>query len=188
MGNQITVAPALPSGGAVWLLIDIDGVLNLDVSNSKSRTLGLTRTRVRSWRTGWSYTLHLQTWLGEAVRELAPLLQPAWCTTWFAEVDHPGRPGPISLVTRLGAGLPRVDLGYYVEDTRASKVDGIDQFFAEHPAPFVWIDDDPLASDRDRLAALAQKTSQPNLLIQTDPSVGVTHEQFEHAVQWARAL
>lgn len=188
MRPHVTTAPALPNGATAWLLIDVDGVLNVDVSNAESKRRGLARTRVRSWRSGWSYTLHLQTWLGAAVKSIAPLLEPAWCTTWYDEVDDAGRPGPISLVTRLSAGLPRVDLGYYVADARASKVDGIEQFLSEHPAPFVWIDDEPLVSDHDSLAALAQRTNQPNLLIQTDPSVGINHEQFEHAVQWARAL
>ena len=180
-------APALPEGSAAWLLIDIDGVLNVDVSNAESKRLGLTRTRVRSWRSGWSYTLHLQRWLGEAVREHAPLFQPAWCTTWFAEIDDAGRPAPISVVTKLGRSLPRVDLTYYLEDPAASKVDGIETFLSDHPAPFVWLDDDPHPEDRDRLAALAAKTGQPNLFIQTNPREGLTRKQFQTAVQWARS-
>lgn len=187
--KQTRIAPPLPSHAKAWLLIDVDGVLNLDVSNSQSKRLSLTRTRVRSWRSGWSYTLHLQTWLGDALREQrARVLSPAWCTTWFAEVEDSGRPASIALVTRLGRDLPAVDLSDYAQDPRASKVTGIEQFFDEHPAPFVWIDDDPAPGDEQRLEALASKTGQPNLLIKCKPDQGLTREQFDHALDWADSL
>lgn len=187
--KQTRIAPALQPPAKAWLLVDVDGVLNLDVSNSQSKQLGLTRTRVRSWRSGWSYTLHLQTWLGDALREeRARVLSPAWCTTWFAEVEDSGRPASIALVTRLGAGLPAVDLGDYEQDPLASKVTGIEQFFSQHPAPFVWIDDDPAPADHERLEALAIAMQQPNLLIQCRPDQGLTREQFDRALDWADSL
>lgn len=173
--------PALPDGAKAWLLIDVDGVLNVDVSNSVGKKLGLTRTRVNSIGSGWNYTLQLQRWLGAAVRE-HPVLAPAWATTWFREVDLWGHPAPISRVAGFPAGLPFVDLGYYVDDPRASKVDGIIEFVGDDP--FVWLDDDPHRDDVARLAALPNE----NLFVHTDPNVGVTQEQFNKAVTWTNSL
>lgn len=174
-------AGTLPGGATAWLLIDVDGVLNVTASNRQAKLAGLARVRVNSTISGWTYTMQLHRWVGAAV-SAAPVLAPAWCTSWGRDVDGPAHPAPISTMAGFARGLPVVDLGYYNDDSAASKVDGIIEF--TDGTPFVWIDDDPADGDLARLAGLGQ----PNLFLHTNDTVGVTEEHIETAAAWAAAL
>lgn len=168
------VANGLTSPAAAWLLLDVDGVLNVETSNSKARKLGLRSISLQTWDTGLhrQYRMHLHTWVDHEIRR-HPVLRPAWCTSWWAEANT-------MIGNRVGLGpWPTVDLEYYNNDPHASKVDGIAELVGD--SPFVWIDDDPGADVHERLAALPG----PSLLIVTDPTVGLTTEHLEQAAQWA---
>ena len=171
--------PGLPAGARAWLLLDVDGVLNVDSSNAAAKRNGLLRLRINASQDGWVYTMHLHTWVGAAVARY-PLLAPAWCTTWQGDV-HAGR---VSIAGGSGFrdGLPIVDLDYYVNDPAASKVDGIAEFVGADP--FIWIDDDPRHDDLDRLAVMPG----PSLFIRTDPTIGIEPAHLERAASWAAGL
>lgn len=166
---------ALPPGKKAWLLLDWDGVLNLRVSNSRARQLGL--RRFVTFHDGFRYTRQAQVWLDNLLlarqhRHLAP----GWATSWYLEAND-------ELGNRVHLGpWPAADLGYYVDDPTTSKIDGILALVGD--APFIWVDDDPAAGDTERLAALPQ----PNLFLLTDETVGLQPADLDRASAWAAAL
>lgn len=170
--------PALPPGAKAWILMDVDGVLNVTCSKAGAKRLGL--ARVRATGGPYTYTLYLHRWVGESIAR-HPHLAPAWATTWMRAVDT-GWPGTISETSGFAPGLPAVDLTEYVAGRHGSKVDGILDFVGTEP--FIWIDDDPAATDPARLA----QSGVPHLFIHTDDTVGVTPEHIARAAAWAANL
>lgn len=165
---------ALPPGAKAWFLLDWDGVLDLPVSNARARELGL--RRFVTINSGFRYVRRAHVWLDNLLLSRHPHLAPGWATAWYLEANH-------ELGNRIHLGpWPAANLGYYCEDPRASKIDGILALVGD--APFVWVDDDPTPGDDERLAGLPQ----PALLIRTDESVGIRPADLERASAWAASL
>lgn len=173
--GPITGRHELPAGAKAWLLLDWDGVLNVDVSQSQARKRHLRRIRVAV--DSFIFRFHLHTWLSnKLLRDAYPHLAPGWATSWWFEAND-------LLGNRIGLGpWPTSKLDYYCDDPSASKLDGILELVGD--APFIWVEDDPLPGDAERVAALPQ----PALLLVTDPTVGFTPELLERASVWAASL
>lgn len=156
-----------------WLLIDIDGVLALDVSNSVSRRTGLTRHSMMVHELGRRQTWHLKGSVVPQLKALAGTFDLAWCSWWTHHSEGIGR------AVLLG-GFPHVTF-----DERAdgySKVPGVLRFTAGRP--FVWLDDDVTEHEEYELAAVGT----PHLLIRVDPSTGLMTEHLDRARDWATSL
>lgn len=167
-----------------WLLLDLDGVFALDVTNSQSRRRHLTRLAHTSHQNGRRYTLHLDTAAAAKVRALAPVLRLAWCTTWQEEANH-----------RIGRFLgmpvlPVVTFDDVLLTERArrerglGKSQGILEFVGDDP--FLWLDDTPITDER---AALAEHMAcTGSAIIQVDPKAGVTDEVLAQIEAWRVGL
>lgn len=155
------------------LLIDIDGVLNREVSNSVGKKLGYRRARISDPISGWRYTMHLNPSDGAALLAMRDVFELAWCTTWRHAAN-----GYIRTILRLPEPLPVVDVNYERDDM--SKVPAILRFAGDRP--FVWLDDDVWDRDHDLLAA---PDVPEHLVIRTHPVDGMTAEHLEQARAWA---
>lgn len=153
-----------------WLLIDIDGVLALDVSNSVSRRTGLTRHAMMVHELGRRQTWHLKGSVVPPLKALAGTFELAWCSWWQEHCEDIGR------AVLLG-GFPHVRF-----DERAdgmSKVPGILRFTAGRP--FVWLDDDVTDHEEAELDA----SGTPHLTVRVDPGEGLTAGHLDLARDWA---
>lgn len=172
--------PGLPDGAKAWLLLDVDGVLNVETTNSKAKALGLKRVRGGGRLYGSRVTAYVPSWVGAALAELDGFAI-GWATSWMDEVDH-GWPTGVSWAAGLPTGLPYADFRYRLKLLRqgadASKLDGIEAFVGSDP--FVWIDDERFPGDRERMTALPQ----PTLFLESNPYVGITREHIARAAEW----
>lgn len=158
---------------APWLLIDVDGVINVDVSNSVAKKTGLRTVSARA-RDGWRYKItydpEVHTWF----RELSDAgLRLAWCTTWQDEANS-------LLPDKLG--LPELPVVTFDKHREGTKVPGIARFLSgeELDAPFAWIDDE-IGND-DRVLLRRYELKQDYLLVGTDPRVGMTAEHVQQII------
>lgn len=160
-----------------WLLIDIDGVINVETSNRLAKRAGLRSTHVRV-PDGHRYKIHydpkIHAWLKQA---RAAGLTPVWCSTWQDLANE-------LLANQLGLEpLPIVE---FDKSNEGSKVPGILRFLSGDRLgdAFVWIDDEILDSDR---ALLRDAAAGPYELIDTEPDTGWTQDIVDQAIAFAKA-
>lgn len=155
-----------------WLLLDVDGVLNVtDTSNKQARRAGLRTIHVTPGD-GLRYKIHYNPDLHHWVwRARAAGFQLAWCTTWQDYANW-------HLADRLW--LPEMPVVRFNKHREGTKVHGILEFL-EHD-PFVWIDDEITEEDQLLLDRLHRG---PRNLVHTDPSVGMTETHVDDAINWA---
>lgn len=178
-----------PRAGRPWLLVDVDGVLN--VSPTPEMLLS-----------GWqphdvlgpldvrTYRLVVNPEHGEWLMSLSDVYRLAWATTWWRVADE--RIAPLIGLPPLGHAVPLpgafsgVDLGCCPKTPHVRRwVDG---------ASVAWIDDD--IDDRDHEALTGQarhkrdmvRVGQPcaaALALPVDPAVGLTWSHIERLRAWA---
>lgn len=114
------------------LFVDVDGVLNRFVSNSKARARHL--TRVHAWSDGHRWSLWLDMDDRYRLDRLSNSFELAWGTTWeddaFEAVGRPLRLPEFNVIARRSEG-------------EESKAPGVVR--AAQGRPFIWIDDEPEA-------------------------------------------
>ena len=95
--------------------------------------------------------------------------EPAWGTTWEREAHE---------AVAVPLGLPRFDVVAVTAPGEHSKAPGVVR--AAEGRPFVWFDDDALACEIE--------VEQPHLVIEVEPTQGLTDEHIDRAIGWAGGL
>jgi HAD domain in Swiss Army Knife RNA repair proteins len=155
---------------APLLLIDVDGVISL---------FGFDQTEPPAGRFTFVDGIphYLSEEAGARLARLHPTFECVWCTGWEERADE-------HLPYLLG--LPRGwrHLSFPEEPIPAAhwKLSAIDAY-AGADRPVAWIDDSHDAA----CEAWAAERPGKTLLIGTDPAVGITDEQVETLLGWARA-
>jgi hypothetical protein len=154
------------------LLIDVDGVISLFGFDHRSPPAG--RFQMVD---GMAH--FLSGTAGEHLRRLAEPFELAWCTGWEEKANE---------YLPLALGLPR-PLPHVVFDPSARpvqahwKLGAIDRH-VEASRPLAWVDD---AHDEGCRSWAAARPA-PTLLVTTDPAVGLTDEEVDRLLGWARGL
>lgn len=154
-----------------YLLVDVDGVLNPEVSNSRFRKLSREGWVQRhGWSEGIRYRLRLNPAHGPKLVALAEETgaELAWATTWEDAAN-----------TYVGphVGLPRLPVA---PARRYAKHETVVPWTAGRP--FVWLDDEPYIAD------YCAELAQPNLVVTPDEYAGLTDDDLELARKWLLEL
>lgn len=152
--------------------VDIDGVLNREVSNNVAKKRRLTRrvagvggSEVRVWLDLPGDTRRLRT--------LGDTFELAWGTWWEEWANHSIAPllhlGPLPIVAKAEPG----------EDYKAWGI-----IRAAVGRPFVWFED--TLGEESLMAEL--DPPQPHKVILVNPRQGLTDEHVEAAVNWSNSI
>jgi hypothetical protein len=153
------------------LFVDIDGVISL---------FGFDRTAPPPGR------LHtvdgLPHWIGERagahLTRLAPRFELVWASGWEERANE-----HLPHMLELPAELPTLSFDELKVFGEAHwKIAAVDAYASGRPA--AWIDD----SLDERCHEWARSRSEPTLLVETDPAVGITEEHVETLLAWAERL
>ena len=155
------------------LFVDVDGVISLfgfapDVGQLPGPL---------HWVDGVAHCIPSA--VGDRLVRLAEGFELVWATGWEERANE-------HLPFLLD--LPFSDLPTLTFDGRAVfgsshwKVDAIDEYAAERPA--AWIDDNM----SEECHAWAKRRSAPTLLVETQPSEGLTDDHVEQLLSWAAEI
>jgi hypothetical protein len=154
------------------LLIDVDGVISLFGFDHAAPPAG-------RYQLVDGIAHYLSGTAGHYLRQLRTAYELAWCTGWEEKAND-----YLPLALGLDGPLPHVE---FESDGRPPdahwKLGGIDRH-VDPSRPVAWIDD---AHD-DRCRSWATARPAPTLLVTTDPAVGLTDDDVEQLLVWARAL
>ena len=151
------------------LLVDIDGVISLYGFAPDSPPAGKFE-----WVDGIAHFLSLRA--GDHLRQLASVYELAWCSGWEEKANE-----YLPVALDLPTPLPYVRFEPVARLVEAHwKLAGIDMF-AGPERPLAWVDD---AHD-ERCEAWARDRAGPTLLVETEPSVGLTERHVERLIAWA---
>jgi hypothetical protein len=152
------------------LFVDVDGVISLfGFAPSGGRLPGPLH-----WIDGIAHCIPEDA--GERLVRLAESFELVWATGWEERANEHL---PFIL------GLPFRELPCLTFDGRAVfgsahwKLDAIADYAADRPA--AWIDD----NIDEECTTWAERRQAPTLLVQTDPTVGLTDEHVEELLRWA---
>ena len=148
------------------LFVDVDGVLNPQLSGSQARKLGFTRRHVRyaGRREGvWINPEH-----GPMLLAMADTFDLVWATWWMHAANR--EIGPM-------LGLPTLPVAEFTDADGLSKVPGVLRYAAGRP--FAWLDDD-LSSDE----LLAVRRHPDHLVALVDDTVGLTETHLVTVRRW----
>jgi HAD domain in Swiss Army Knife RNA repair proteins len=111
---------------------------------------------------------------GPRLARLAARYELVWATGWEEKANE-------YLPNLLGmpAELPFLTFERAVFGTAHWKLDAIGEYARDRPA--AWVDD----SLDERCVRWAQGRSAPTLLVETEPSIGLTDEHVERLLRWA---
>jgi hypothetical protein len=154
------------------LLIDVDGVISLFGFDHAAPPSGrfLLVDGIAHFLSGTA---------GGHLRRLGEAFELAWCTGWEEKAND-------YLPLALGLDGPLAHVVFEPDGTPPDahwKLGGIDRH-VDPSRPAAWIDD---AHD-DRCRSWATARPGPTLLVTTDPAVGLTDDDVEQLLVWARAL
>ena len=153
------------------LFVDIDGVISL---------FGFDRTAPPP---GSLHTVDgMPHWIGERsgahLARLAPRFELVWASGWEERANE-----HLPHMLELPSELPTLSFDELKVFGEAHwKIAAVDAYASGRPA--AWIDD----SLDERCHAWAQGRSEPTLLVETDPAVGITEEHVEALMAWAERL
>ncbi|HEX2160785.1 MAG TPA: HAD domain-containing protein [Thermoleophilaceae bacterium] len=151
------------------LFVDVDGVLSLFGFDPGSGLPGPFH-----WIDGIAHCIPPDS--GPRLARLADRFELVWATGWEEKANE--------YLPRI-LGLPFHELPCLTFDGRARfgsshwKVEAIDEYARGRPA--AWIDDNV----DDECLAWARGRSEPTLLIETQPAVGITDEHVAELLAWA---
>ena len=154
------------------LLIDVDGVISLFGFDHAAPPAG-------RYQLVDGITHFLSEAAGRHLRRLAGSFELAWCTGWEEKAND-----YLPLALGLAGPLPHVVFERGTRPTQAHwKLGAIDRHIAAS-RPLAWIDD---AHDAG-CASWAAARAAPTLLVTTDPAVGLTDQETDQLLEWARRL
>lgn len=155
------------------LFVDVDGVISLfGFAPGTGRLPGPLH-----WIDGVAHCIPED--VGQRLATLAERFELVWATGWEERANE-----HLPFLLKL----PFRDLPCLTFDGRAVfgsahwKVDAVDEYAAERPA--AWIDDNL----SEECHAWAEGRSDPTLLVETSPSVGLTDEHVSMLLRWAESL
>lgn len=174
--------------GQPLLLLDVDGVLNLQVPSSMRqhakhdfdvvRTVPDTDLRVWVGRYG-PYSIHWRENIADVFKPLTDVFRMVWCTTWQDAANPFWLPK-----LRLVDELPVIPLEWEpTTDGTCWKTSQVAAWLEEHGGTDpvgVWFDDDVSDLDRDELP-------EGILPVRVDPRPGLTDDLVHEAVDHVRA-
>ena len=147
------------------LLIDVDGVLNPDLTNSQARRAGFVR------RHALGYALWVSTAHGDWLRGMRDLYELVWATTWMDRAN---------LYISPLVGLPHLPVIEFDFDADGpTKIPGILRYVGDRP--FAWLDDE-VSTGQERLL---DASHDRHLLIRVDSRTGLLPEHIAAAREWA---
>jgi hypothetical protein len=155
------------------LFVDVDGVISLFGFSPRDGTL----PGPLHWIDGFQHCI--PDGVGARLVSLAEAFELVWATGWEERANE-----HLPYLLKL----PFQDLPCLRFDGRAVfgsahwKVDAIDEYAGNRPA--AWIDDNIDES----CLAWAERRSAPTLIVETQPSEGLTDEHVERLLAWAREL
>ncbi len=171
-----------------WLLIDVDGVLNVWPNPARPDGDWAEHTVVNP-ANDVPYRLHLNPAHGQWLLGLTDVFDLAWATTWNWTAST-----KIAPLIGLTVGLPNVP----IPDPRYAEVryglsfktPAVRFWLDGHERPAAWIDDDITPLDGEALSANDLDGGQrpPVLALNIDPSVGLIWEHIETLREWAEGL
>ncbi len=152
-------------------MVDIDGVISLFASGWETPPEG-------SFHSIEGIPHFLSAEAAAHLLALAGEFELVWASGWEERAeDH------LPHLLGLPAGLPFLRFERDVGRTNAHwKLDAIEEFAAGRP--LAWIDD----ALEDECHAWARARSAPTLLVQTEPSRGLTAAEADLLTSWARSL
>jgi hypothetical protein len=154
------------------LLVDIDGVISLYGFEQNRPPAGKFE-----WVDGIAHFLSLSA--GEHLRQLSSIYELAWCSGWEEKANE-----YLPVALDLPTPLPYVRFEPVARLVEAHwKLAGI-EMFAGPQRPLAWVDD---AHD-ERCRFWARARPGPTLLVETEPSVGLTERHVASLVGWAQDL
>jgi hypothetical protein len=167
------MAARVGNGTRPLLLIDVDGVLSLWGFDPNRRPEG-TFTSVE----GIVHFLSVQ-----AARHLLALradYEPVWCTGWEEKANE-------HLPAAVGLGpFPYLSFDAHVEAGETTpghwKLGAIDAYAGDRP--LAWIDD----ALNDACRTWAAERGAPTLLVETEPSTGLTAAHAQELRAWAASV
>jgi hypothetical protein len=116
---------------------------------------------------------------GERLARLAGTYELVWATGWEEKANE-----YLPHLLAMAKPLPVLTFdGRARFGTAHWKLEAIDEYAAGRPA--AWIDD-CLADER--CQDWARRRSEPTLLVQTEPAVGITDEHVGQLLSWARQV
>ena len=156
------------------LMLDVDGVLNIDVSNSRARKAGF-----KTWHLSHDRVGRVRVVLNLDHPIMLGRLAPAFEIVWASM----GWPGPAAFEWARQMRLPFGPSLTFPGGPSASKVDDILRF--AQGRPLAWVDDESRPGDLDRLV---REHRQPALLVSPEPDIGLTWEHVTALLEWVRNL
>jgi hypothetical protein len=152
------------------LFVDVDGVISLfGFSPGEGQLPGPLH-----WIDGVAHCIPDD--VGERLVTLADRFELVWATGWEERANE-----HLPFILKLQFGnLPTLAFdGRAVFGSAHWKVDAINEYAGERPA--AWIDDNM----SEECHAWAKRRSAPTLLVETNPSEGLTDEHVEQLLSWA---
>jgi hypothetical protein len=154
------------------LLIDVDGVVSLFGFDHHAPPAG-------RYQLVDGIAHYLSAAAGGHLRRLAAEFELAWCTGWEEKAND-----YLPLALGLDGPLPYVVFDDGTRPALAHWKLGAIERHVEPSRPLGWVDD---AHDEE-CASWAAVRAGPTLLVTTDPAVGLTDEQVDRLLDWARGL
>jgi hypothetical protein len=152
------------------LLVDIDGVLSLFGGD-----LG---ARQGSFHSIDGIPHFLSATAAAHLLDLTEHFEPVWCSGWEEKADE-----HLPHLLGLPAGIPFLRFDRAVGRANAHwKLEAIDRYSGRRP--LAWIDD----ALNDACHEWASARPAPTLLVQTEPTHGLTSAERELLLEWARQL
>jgi len=154
------------------LLVDIDGVISLFGFTSNERPSG-------SWIQADGTPHFISATAGAHLLALADFFDLAWCSGWEERAnDH------LPALLALPEPLPFLSFDRNPGRGHAHWKLAAIEAFAGDERPLAWVDDALSDACRDWAAQREAET----LLVETDPSVGLTGAHVERLIAWAEGL
>jgi hypothetical protein len=154
------------------LFVDVDGVISLFGFEDEHRPAG-------DFHLVEGLHHYIGATAGELLARLDEVFELVWATGW----EHRANEHLPSLLDLPGKELPTVTFDEQpMWGTAHWKISAVDRYAGRRPA--AWIDD----SLDERCEEWAEHRAAPTLLVPTEPAVGVTPDQVERLLEWARDL
>ncbi len=163
------------------LLLDVDGPLNpflMNLATAEAKGYRLHYIQVG----GTVYPVLLNPRHGEALNELADVVELVWATTWEDDANELLAP-LLGLPTDLRVIHFRTDLPRDPRHGGCWKTAEIVEWVGQQS--FAWLDDEVNRFDREWIAT---RTTADVLLCNVSPGVGVTEEDFAAVRRWAESI
>jgi HAD domain in Swiss Army Knife RNA repair proteins len=152
-----------------WLLIDIDGVLNLDPPREGEPSAPTSRSHRVDGGELWLDD-RLSAWL----QRLSERYEPVWCTTWEERANE-----LLSPLLELPV-LPVIEMAPLVVCANAHwKRPAVERWLRINPRPAVWLDDEFAGGDEAWGERLGCK------IVRCDPYLGLTESVVDELLRWA---